>query len=283
MSRKRKKNGAELLLMGANGAAGMTVTEKKRATRERAGKIRGARLGNSSQPNRLNNPLMNANFTTAQKMELGRLGISWTAIQTPADVRKAKRALVDANKIRRRFGNPMAQTEQREAATEIYTGFHAQAPAKSIVLDEPHIPEGTYPELGLLVSIAFKPTNRAAVDHYERNFAVPQENVHVIGDLRRDQIYFAGGSQDVFPEQLKKLGWDGSSEQFEMGEARRIVYIARKYHSAVQENARGELVEWVHEFGEETGKKPRLWYDTALRRIYLRGGEYSIADEGIRN
>lgn len=256
--------------MGANPHS----REKQRTARERGERIRGARL---------NNPLMNANFTTSEKMELGRLGISWTAIQTPADARRAKKALADAAKIRKRFGNPMAQTDQREAATEIYTGFHAEAPAKSLVLDEPHIPAGTYPELGLLISIAFKPTNRDAADHYERNFTVPRENVHVIGDLRRDQIYFAGGDQDVFPDALKKLGWDGASENFELGEARKIVYIARKYHDEVQANARGELVEWVHEFGEETGEKPKLWYDTAVRRIYLRGGDYSIANEGIRN
>ena len=262
-----------MLLMGAN----PTKLEKQRSARERAGRIRGARL---------NNPLLNANFTTEQKMALGRLGIPWSSIQTAADARRARAALKKADAARRgyfRQGNPIAQTEQREAATEIYTGFHAQPPAKSMVLDEPHIPAGTYPELGLLISIAFKPTNRDAVDHYERNFMVPQENVHVIGDLKRDQIYFAGGDQETAPEELKKLGWDGRSTDFEIGEARRIVYIARKYHDAVAANARGELVEWVHEFGEETGKKPRLWYDTAVRRIYLRGGEYTIADEGIRN
>lgn len=267
--------------MGAN----PTKLEKQRDARGRAEKIRGARLNNSSQPNRLNNPLMNANFTHAQKMELGRLGISWTAIQTPADARRAKKALADAAKIRDRFRgkNPMAQTEDRKAATEIYTGFHAQAPARSIILDEPHIPEGTYPELGLLVSIKFRPTNRDAENRYVRAFVVPQENVHVIGDLEGDQIYFAGGNQYFSHDELRKLGWDGAEQQFEVGEALEIVYLARKYHEEVQASARGEIVEWVHEFGEESGALPMFFYDIAKRRIYLRGGEYKITDRGIVN
>lgn len=270
--------------MGAN----PTKLEKQRDARGRAEKIRGARLNNSSQPNRLNNPLMNANFTHAQQMELGRLGISWTAIQTPADARRAKKALADAAKIRDRFRgkNPMAQTEQREAATEIYTGFHAEAPAKSIVLDEPHIPAGTYPELGLLISIKFRPTSPDAENRYVRAFIVPQENVHVIGEVRDageyDQLYFAGGNQHFSHAELKKLGWNGSAD-FEVGDAIEIIYLSRKYHKEVQEKARGELVEWVHEFGEDTGVLPTFWYDTANYRIYLRGGEYKITDMGIVN
>jgi len=272
--RQRKKNpGAELVLMGAN----PTRLEKQKAARERASAIRGARL---------NNPLMNANFTQAQKMELGRLGISWTAIQTPADVRRAKKALADAKKIRNRFGNPMAgaaeRSESREQAADIYSGFHAAEPKNILTLDEPHIPGGSYPELGLLIGIEFKPT-AAAVDRYVRVFETPKENVHVIGALDRKKIYFAGGDQGMTREEARRLGWNGSDRDFELGEARKIIYLARKYHSAVQERARGELVEWVHEFGEETGEQPSLWYDTVAQRIFLRGGAYEIKDEGITN
>lgn len=266
----RKKNGAELLLMGAN----PTKLEKQRDARGRAGKIRSARL---------NNPLMNANFTTSEKMELGRLGISWTAIQTPADVRKAKRALADANKIRRRFGNPMPITEQRERAAEIYSGFHATPPKNKIVMDEPHIPAGAYPELGLLILIKFKPTNPNAVEHYEKSYETPSENVHVIGTLERDQMHFAGGDQRIGERELRHFGWDGHEQNFRLGDARQIIYLAQKYHKEVEEDARGEFVEWKHSFGEETGVLPELWYDTVVRRIYLKQGEYQIRDEGITN
>lgn len=258
--RMKKKNGAELLLMGANPHA-------KR---------------------KLNNPLINANFSTGEKMALGRLGIPWTSIQTDADARRARAALRKSEAAKNSFfrgakRNPMSGTEERKAATEIYTGFHAQAPGESLVLNEPHIPEGTYPELGLLVNVKFRPTNRNAETRYVRAFVVPQENVHVIGDLERDQIYFAGGNQYFSHEEMRKLGWDGSQNQFEVGEAIEITYIARKYHEEVQASARGEIVEWVHEFGEESGELPTFWYDVAVKRIYLRGGAYKITDRGIVN
>lgn len=262
VKRKRKPNGAELLLMGANPHG------------------RG----------KLNNPLLNAHFTADQKLELGRLGIKWTSIQNERDARRAKKALADAAKIRSRFhnpslssANPMLIAEQREKAQEIYTGFHATPAKKRIVLDEPHIPAGTYPELGLLMLIGFKPTNKSAREHYEKNYVCERENVHVIGSLDRNQLHFAGGDQRIDHQTLRYFGWDGSQQNFELGEARKIVYLAHKYHDAVQKNARGELVEWVHPFGEESGELPRLFYDTAVDRIYLKHGEYRIQDEGIVN
>jgi hypothetical protein len=274
----RHKNPAELLLMGANPHS----REKQRTARERAERIRGARL----------NPIFTEEFTTEEKLCLGRLGIAWSGIQNPGDVRKARRAIRDAQGIRRRFrkSNPMGVAEQREQAQEIYTGFHATPPENKLILDEPHIPEGVYPELGLLISIKFKPGPDAA-EPYEKLYVVAREDVHVIGSLARDQIHFAGGDQRIDDKTLRYFGWKGSEQNFQLGEAREIVYLARKYHSEVQENARGELVEWVHKFGEETGALPQLWYDTRassanggnVGRIYLKHGEYSIRDEGITN
>jgi hypothetical protein len=271
-TRMTKTNGAELLLMGAN----PTKREAQKEARERATRIRGARL----------NPIVNSSFSEEQKLALGRMGIKWTCIQNPSDVRKARRALKDAAKIRARFGrqsNPLPVSEQREKAQEIYSGFHHAEPKSKLILDEPHIPEGVYPELGLLLLIAFKPTNPNAEEHYEKNYVCEQENVHVIGSLDRDQLHFAGGDQRISTNTLKYFGWDGVEQNFQLGEARKIIYLARKYHEAVAKNARGQLVEWVHSFGEETGKKPRLYYDTVAHRIYLKHGEYSIKDEGIVN
>jgi hypothetical protein len=252
----RFKNPAELLLMGAN-------PHKK--TRER-----------------VTNPILNASFTQNEKLELGRLGIAWSGIKTAADVRKARKAIRDANKIRSRFGNPMPIAEQRDRAQEIYTGFHATPAENKIVMDEPHIPAGVYPELGLLYGMTFKPTNPDAREHYEKVYRVPRENVHVIGSLQRDQLHFAGGDQQIDEKTLRFFGWNGE-DLFEMGDARTIVYLARKYHQQIQEDARGEIVEWVHPFGEETGVLPKLMYDHTHKRVFLKHGEYRIQDEGITN
>jgi hypothetical protein len=266
----RMRNPAELMLMGAN----PTTSERKRSTRERAEKIRAARL----------NPLrmLNQHFSKNEKMELGRLGIKWSEIQTPRDVKRARRALKDANKIRARFSNPVELEQQREAAQEIYTGFHDEPAEKRLVLEEPHIPAGAYPELGLLVSIQFRPTAKAK-EPYVKNFVCEKEDVHVLGSLTRDQIYFAGGDQELDDKTLDFFGWDGHSPTMVLGTALEIVYLARKYHEAVPSNGRGKLVEWVHPFGEEGGEKPLLVYDREHKRMLLRRGAYEIADEGIRN
>ena len=252
------KNPAELLLMGANP------------------------MRSSSRSSRLN-PMFNANFTEDEKMALGRLGIKWSAIQTQADVRRARKALKTMEKARQQFGNPsMPMSEQRERAAEIYSGFHATEHENKIVMDEPHIPAGAYPELGLLYQVYFKPTNPKAEDHYEKVYVCEKENTHVIGTLDREQIYFAGGDQKLDDQMLRGLGWNGE-DRFHIGEARKIVYLAYKYHDAVPKEGRGKLVEWIHEFGEETGVRPQLWYDHGNARLYLKHGEYEIQNEGIVN
>lgn len=334
----RMNNPAELVLMGANPLPG------KRATRERAERIRAARLnpttispvddadarraiiaygqmnhrhtsdekaeelkreilsianrrgwtlkqialwakqhGGALEGHRRLNPMFNANFSEDEKLTLGRLGIKWTQIQTAADVRKARKALREAAKIRKRFGNPtMPMAQQREQAAEIYSGFHAEAPQNKLVLEEPHIPAGAYPELGLLYQIYFKPTNPDAVEKFEKVYTSDKEDIHVIGTLDREQIYFAGGDQELDHKTLEFFGWKGE-DRFRLGTARKIVYLARKYHEAVPKEGRGKLVEWIHTFGEETGAQPELWYDHGNSRLYLKRGEYEIKDEGIVN
>jgi len=310
------KNPAELLLMGANPmAAGKpyriywgdaevgakkTMAEAQefvdKSSRRYAKKLResghtlqiryepqanpaGSRNRNGARLN----PMFNTNFTEDEKLALGRLGIKWSAIQTAADVRRARKALKTMEKARAQFGNPsMPMSEQRERAAEIYSGFHATEHENKIVMDEPHIPAGAYPELGLLYQVYFKPTNPKAEDSYEKVYVCEKENTHVIGTLDREQIYFAAGDQKLDDQMLRTLGWDGE-DRFHIGEARKIVYLAYKYHDAVPKEGRGKLVEWIHEFGEKTGVRPQLWYDHGNARLYLKHGEYEIQNEGIVN
>lgn len=306
------KNPAELVLMGANP---MDAFDRKHlnawladnyrgADRVRAGKLirallkedstlpgnlswpeilraAQARFSNPSRQSRLN-PVFNANFSEEEKLTLGRLGIKWSAIQSQADVRRARKALKEAAKIRNRFGNPMPMAEQRERAAEIYSGFHARKHENKLVMDEPHIPAGAYPELGLLYVLYFKPTNPNATDDYEKTFVCEKENVHMIGTLDRDHIYFAGGDQKLDDASLRALGWNGE-DRFQLGMARKVVYLDKKYHDEVPKHARGKLVEWIHKFGEETGVEPELWYDRGNARLYLKHGEYEIQDRGIVN
>lgn len=238
---------------------------------------------------RKQNPLrmVNSHFSTEEKMALGRLGIPWSKIQSPADCRRARAALRQMEKARKtfgagagrgRYGNPHASAE---SAQEIYSGFHAADPEYVDTTDEPHIPRGNYAEMGRLVHINFKPTN-AAREPYRQVYVSKREDVRVLSSPDRKQIYFAAGNQEVSEKDLAKLGC-GAGNICEMGEAMQIVYVAKKFHSEVPENARGEVVEWEHDFGEEDGIRPTLFYDRAKRRLLLRGGNYKIENVGIVN
>jgi len=45
--------------------------------------------------------------------------------------------------------------------------------------------------------------------------------------------------------------------------------------------ARGKTVPYQHQFGEVSGVKPQLFYDTLNQRLILRGGNYRVEDAGI--
>lgn len=256
---RRANPGAELLVMGVN-----PHRKKKNPLR-----------------------MVNSHFSTEEKMALGRLGIPWSKIQTPADCRKARKALATMEKARKQFGagagrgrygnpHPSAATAQ-----EIYSGFHDVDPEFVDTTDEPHIPAGNYAEMGRLVNIGFKPT-AAANEPYRQVYISRGESVRVLSAPGRRQIYFAAGNQEVSEKALAELGC-GSGDLCEMGEALQIVYIAKKYHPEVPENARGKIVEWEHDFGEEDGIRPTLFYSRSKRRLLLRGGNYKIENVGIVN
>lgn len=178
------------------------------------------------------NPLQmcNANFTSDEKLELGRLGISWKAIQTAADVRRARKAMKMGRKARSLFKNPAARMRNpgertAESAQEIYTGFHATEPDFVDVMDEPHIPHGNYAELGRLVSIKIKPL-MSAPDPYVKGYWPQKENVRVLADADRKQLFFAAGDQFISDKDLALFGC-GAESICELGYARQITYVTR--------------------------------------------------------
>ncbi len=79
------------------------------------------------------------------------------------------------------------------------------------------------------------------------------------------------GKHALFATKAKK------GEGLDMGEVSHICYRTAKAHI---ENA--ETVEYVHEFGEDGGKRPHLIIDHEGMPI-LRGGDYKIRAEGIIN
>ena len=180
-----------------------------------------------------------------------------------ATMRTAKR-LPHSWKPRKR--NPSAATLREE-----FTG----SPADWITAEqEPHIPAGDYAQLGELLSLYVKPGRGDAVQQI--NFREAERPL-LLSDESARQLWLAGGNQDVSAS-LSAFGANGDSELVELGELRRIDYKQRKEHVPHPDHD-----EWRHEMGEESGVRPRLWFDTRLKRLLVQGGEYEVRPEGIVN
>lgn len=169
--------------------------------------------------------------------------------------------------------NPSAAEEIREE----FTGREAD---QVDVYDEPHMQAGSYSKLGDLMGITYKPVGGGqvqAIGWYEGSERIPlheaaktlrrlTEAPVLVSATNRRQLYFVSGNQDVSPLGLEELG-----------EARTIVYRERKHFDDFA------LINYQHNFGEENGKRPTLFYDAGKKRLLLEGGDYEVRPEGITN
>lgn len=240
--KRRRRNSAELLLLGAN-------PEQHYAVRWGTGKISQA-------------------FDSQAKAEklLRNFNGKGEVIRVNPLPLKAER-----------YRNPLPSATEAERAIEIREGFTHRNVKGYRVMNEPCIPAGDYAELGKLVLLAVKPKDGGAVQ--ELGFYPPPV---VISDVSRRQIYFAGGDQFLDDRELKLFTGE-TGREIDLGECRVIGYLEKKYHPQVDNAAAGKTVEWVHEFGEETGERPRLIYMAHEKRLLLRGGAYRVEDAGIIN
>jgi hypothetical protein len=103
-----------------------------------------------------------------------------------------------------------------------------------------------------------------------------EDKVIVSSDPAGNQIYFLGGNQDVTGI-LPKRGVDRNKDFIDMGECDCIIYTADKDFDGF------EPKDYQHEFGEETGERPRLMFDRLNQQLYLIGGAYEVKREGIVN
>jgi hypothetical protein len=160
-----------------------------------------------------------------------------------------------------------------EAIREDFTGMPAE---HYTTYNVEGMPAGDYAELGQLLSLYVKPVIGGQVR--EIRFTSPKPVL--ASDTSRRQLYFVGGDQDI-SDGLEYFSVDGRVERdglVELGECRRIDYKQRK-----EQFGHPEIDEWKHNFGEETGVKPILWFDPRLKQLFLKGGEYEVRSEGITN
>lgn len=102
------------------------------------------------------------------------------------------------------------------------------------------------------------------------------DKVVVASDPAGNQIYFLGGNQDVTGI-MPKAQLAANKDFIDMGECDVIIYTADKDFDNFEEK------DYQHEFGEETGERPRLMFDRLNQQLYLIGGAYEVKREGIVN
>lgn len=101
-----------------------------------------------------------------------------------------------------------------------------------------------------------------------------EDKVIVASDPAGNQLYFLGGNQDVTGILPKGLA---QKDFIDLGECDHIIYTADKDFDNFEEK------DYQHEFGEETGERPRLMFDRLNQQLYLIGGHYEVKREGIVN
>jgi hypothetical protein len=163
------------------------------------------------------------------------------------------------------------QNPSAEAIRESFTGAPVDG---EMITDEPHMPAGSYAQLGEVLALHVKPHSGGQVQAIE--FSRPRPLL--VSDESARQIYFVGGDQNLDDSLMAFNPRHRGGGIYELGQGRRIDYKQRKAHVR-----NPDADEWRHDLGEETGERPLVLYDTNCRRILLEGGAYVIRPEGIVN
>lgn len=162
-----------------------------------------------------------------------------------------------------------------EAGSELYEEFHGESAQHVDTIEEPSPRPVTLTELGDLIELQVK----RPVGWKWAVFDFTGRGVKLASNVAGSQLYFVGGNQKVSRGELTHAGADNSKELIDIGECMIIAYRARKtFVDGVASN-------YEHNFGEETGVRPRLLYDCRgpQPRLFLSGGAYRVEAAGIIN
>jgi hypothetical protein len=162
-----------------------------------------------------------------------------------------------------------------QSAGDAYEEFHGEAPKHVDTYDEPSPRPATLAELGMLIELRV----RRPVGWKWGSLDFRGKGIKLAQNIGGTQLYFIGGDQKISRGQLTMIGADNHKELIDLGEATLIAYRARK----MQVN--GIATTYEHNFGEETGVRPRLMYDKRgpQPRLQIVGGEYHVEGRGIIN
>lgn len=172
-------------------------------------------------------------------------------------------------------GNPKSKKRKKrlnpdemQEATELYTMFHGSTPKEILEIQQNEEARKTYAGLGDLLSLIVLTPGSGKVDEVEIAFG-RKDDVLLASSPDGKQLYLIGGNQNLNGS-LEQFGVDTSKDLVDLGEAKQITYHAAKYFDGY------EPIDYVHDFGEETGVLPRLFYNKLQKRLALVGGAYKV-------
>ena len=113
-----------------------------------------------------------------------------------------------------------------------------------------------------------------------QEFDFPCGQTMLMADAAGRQLYIIG-PQSMSEQELQIFS--DTAGTVHLGEGRAISYRATKWHPQVDDAYRGKKLTYEHQFGEEGGAKPQIWYNRSIERIEIRGGDYVVEGVGIRN
>lgn len=154
-------------------------------------------------------------------------------------------------------------------AEDLYRTFHGRDPREVLELTETAEQRGEYTGLGDLVELTIDAPNG---DRVVVNFK--EDGVRLASSPEGSQLYLLGGNQDISGV-LEKFGADTSKDLIDLGELKQLVYDAAKWQTDFSPQ------EWKHDLGEESGIRPRAFFDQLKKRIFFAGGNYRVKRPGI--
>jgi hypothetical protein len=194
---------------------------------------------------------------------------------TPARVKELEQLRAKLDRKAERKPRARKRNGEIEDAQKMFQKFHGRKSTTIEEVKERQNYRKTMSGLGVLMFLRTDLTQEWNGKGVGLQFS-EEDKVIVSSDPAGNQIYFLGGNQDVTGI-LPKRGVDRNKDFIDMGECDCIIYTADKDFDGF------EPKDYQHEFGEETGERPRLMFDRLNQQLYLIGGAYEVKREGIVN
>lgn len=175
--------------------------------------------------------------------------------------------------------NPRRRARRRngemEDAKKMFSKFHGRRPETIEEVQVKQNDRRTLAGLGVLMFLRTDLTQEWNGKGVGIHFS-EKDRVIVACDPQGNQLYFLGGNQDI-SSILPRHHADGYKDFVYVGECSHIIYTTDKDFDNFEEK------DYQHEFGEETGERPKLMFDCLNKQLYLIGGAYQVKREGIVN